>query len=66
MNRRLDIAEKKSQTPECRSIVYSNWKMQRGKKKKNQRKHNRSLSVGKYWVMYIQTIGEAREQRENE
>ena len=34
MNRRLDTAEKKSQTPECRSIVYSNWKMQRGKKKK--------------------------------
>ena len=37
MNRILDIAEKKNQTPECRSIVYSNWKMQREKKKKTEK-----------------------------
>ena len=43
MNRRLDIAEKKSQTPECRSIVYSNWKMQRGKKNNRENITDQSL-----------------------
>ena len=61
MNSGLDIAQKKSQTPEYRSVVYSNWKTQRGEKKLK-RKHNRSISVGKYQVIYIQTIGEAREK----